>query len=613
MKKRLIITLSILLAVLMVCSCETQPAVSEDSQESAANESSGSNPSHDKLPTAGETVKALNCTVSEPAVTYEGKELLFNSDLPKGITMMGGFRQEGGKIIVGSDTESSSMLIRTLQFSAERMVIELNLKMEVIPDAVPEDTSFTNPNDLLTLGISEYGRWFNSSYDYSTKLRICKADKRLKFYGYSESVSNENLVVKKNGDSQFGSNEDFNIRLVFEHEYCYLCVNGGKIDCYAPVDTLNDFMIKVRKGVQVSFSSIRFYGTKHTEYEYPKLVREMLDQGCFTGYVNSYATEDGVRLDRLTHEQFMGEPFMNLASSGSGVTLDIYTNSKNLELTYKVFDSIWSTGWEGGFDFYLNGELSKCANRMHVRNNVYRINYSVPDEEEGYNRITVYFPPCLSVALTDLRINEGAVYKPAGHSGTLFMFGDSITEGNSVQKSSSLYSNVFAREKDLVVYNQAVSGSIFSNYCVNGKYGDIKPDYILIAYGTNNYGDGSADYAYVRQLIREGLDAMLKTVKENFPQAKVICMLPLCRTGEEGANFTLKQTGDYIASLCDERGISWIDCHDMLPLEQTYFSDTMLHPNSDGSKLYGENLAKALENLIPSVKVDWKQKAAEAF
>ena len=38
--------------------------------------------------------------------------------------------------------------------------------------------------------------------------------------------------------------------------------------------------------------------------------------------------------------------------------------------------------------------------------------------------------------------------------------------------------------------------------------------------------------------------------------------------------------------------------YDMLPLEQKYFSDTMLHPNSTGSRLFGENLTKASKNIV---------------
>ena len=36
----------------------------------------------------------------------------------------------------------------------------------------------------------------------------------------------------------------------------------------------------------------------------------------------------------------------------------------------------------------------------------------------------------------------------------------------------------------------------------------------------------------------------------------------------------------------------------MLPLEQKYFSDTMIHPNSTGSRLFGENLTKALKSIV---------------
>ena len=120
----------------------------------------------------------------------------------------------------------------------------------------------------------------------------------------------------------------------------------------------------------------------------------------------------------------------------------------------------------------------------------------------------------------------------------------------------------------------------------------------IIAYGTNNYGDGSADFAYVKTLIRDGMKSMIGSLRERFPDAKILGLLPLCRTGEEGINFTLSETSKYIAECYDELGVEYIDCHDMLPLEQKYFSDTMLHPNSTGSRLFGENLTKASKNIV---------------
>lgn len=573
------------------------PSSSEQSivsdSASSEHETSEYSPSHGKIDPKAINLSLKYISGSDP-VTYKGESFDFSSPLAESIMTGGNVSQSDGCIVMEN---SSSLKIKPgSPFSAERMIIGFTIRfVELAPTA---DSAFSDSDDLLTFSFSEKGRWYDSSNPYSVRFRIRKSNKSLRFYGYTDSVSNEQLVRTEKNVTDFEAYQEFRVKLIFDHDRCYITVNDGSISYHCPVDTMTDFMIRVRNGVRVSISELNYYGTKSPEYKIGGTLEELIDAGCFTGYVNVRAREEGVYFERLCHEQYMGSEFMPLAASDSGVTLDLITDSRQVEIAFRVTDSIWATGWNSVFDVYLNGEFNKRISRTVAKNDIVRVLYTVPSGKEGNNRLTFWFPSCLSLSLLSLRLCDGASFEAVAHEKKLLMLGDSITEGNSVENPSDLYSSVVARSYGFTVLNQAVSGSIFSDFAVSGSYDGFTPDCVLIAYGTNNYGDGSADFAYVKTLIRDGMRSMITSLRERFPDAKIIGLLPLCRTGEEGTNFTLSETSKYISECYDEFGIEYIDCHDMLPLEQKYFSDTMLHPNSTGSRLFGENLAKALKNIV---------------
>ncbi|HPE96309.1 MAG TPA: hypothetical protein PLT66_09630, partial [Bacillota bacterium] len=71
---------------------------------------------------------------------------------------------------------------------------------------------------------------------------------------------------------------------------------------------------------------------------------------------------------------------------------------------------------------------------------------------------------------------------------------------------------------------------------------------------------------------------------------------------------------EYIKALYAEYGYACVDCHGFVPLEQQYFNDTMLHPNSLGNSLYGEALINAFGKYMGQLDTtDWKAKAQEAL
>ena len=94
---------------------------------------------------------------------------------------------------------------------------------------------------------------------------------------------------------------------------------------------------------------------------------------------------------------------------------------------------------------------------------------------------------------------------------------------------------------------------------------------------------------------------VIESAKKEFPLAKIIALLPIWRSDEEGINFSLKETVEKMVEIYAKYdGISVINCHSFVPFDYGYFSSTELaiHPNSKGHAEYGKNLLKALKDVI---------------
>ncbi|HPE95388.1 MAG TPA: SGNH/GDSL hydrolase family protein, partial [Bacillota bacterium] len=515
-----------LLCSLLLCSCTVI-------QNESASESSDNDVSEEYSPSTGKLenetiVSGLAQLEKVPALTLNGLEFkLDGSD--SGLTLSSGAAASGGRLTMpgGSDIR----YVPSEQVKAQRMTLAFTLAFPTLSDTPKTDSKFTNASDIFVMSLSDNSRWFNSLYDYAVRLRVVQnTDKTLSFYGYSESVDRAQLVRDSSGNTTFAAGTAFNIKLVFENGRITLNVNDASISYYCAYETITDFRMRVRKGTDAVLTDMSYSGGDSQEYKIPITLSQLIDTGCFKGYCSTFAASEGVYFNRLNLEQQVGSDVVT-ASSDSGVRLDFYTDSKNVEITYRVMDSIWATGWTGGFDVYLNGELSRTLNRLSAKGDLVRVRYSVPEGSEGCNRITVYFPPCLTLSVLNIRLNDGASFAPVKAEKSMLVIGDSITEGSGIELSSTLFSCMVARAYGLDYINQGVSGSTFSSFAIAGDYGDFQPDYILIAFGTNSYGDGSAKLSDIKLYIKTGLSAMVTAIKKRFPDAQVIGMLPIARTG----------------------------------------------------------------------------------
>ena len=81
------------------------------------------------------------------------------------------------------------------------MIIGFTIRFNTLSPTA--DNAFLDANDLLTFSFSEKGHWYNSSSPYSVRFRARKNGEALRFYGYTDSVSNEQLVRTEKNAADF--------------------------------------------------------------------------------------------------------------------------------------------------------------------------------------------------------------------------------------------------------------------------------------------------------------------------------------------------------------------------------------------------------------------------
>lgn len=208
--------------------------------------------------------------------------------------------------------------------------------------------------------------------------------------------------------------------------------------------------------------------------------------------------------------------------------------------------------------------------------------------------------------------------------------GDSITQGVGVtdqtKRFDSLLNSVYGAE----TYNFGISGTRLAHQhhasenprfdlCFCGRAYDLPKDSdIIVVYGgTNDYGHGDASFGNKGDRTPEtyigAVDFLMKTLKTEYPNAKVVFMTPARRLDDEqptetrvmqtGEKRVLKEFVDVIVEAGKENGVYVFDMYRDLGLDpndadimEKYAPDG-LHFNEAGHAVIAEKLTAFIENI----------------
>ena len=341
-----------------------------------------------------------------------------------------------------------------------------------------------------------------------------------------------------------------------------------------------------------------------------KLQFEQIKEITF-GTARMEEIEEGVSFSRFTAQQqelyrqrdydFGNEKeqtFYSKTFAASGICLRFRTDSQNLFM--KAAISKGSSRSYFAFDLFVDGK------RKNVLCNFIEADLPamyakpkavIPAEYAktfalgaGQKDVCLYFPWSVNVVLKEFCIDDGAFIQPLPQEKKMLCFGDSITQGYDALYPGNKYITRLAEHLGAQEYNKAIGGDLIFPELLDAK-DDFEPDYIAVAYGTNDWCHGE------RETFIADSKAFYEKLGQYYPYAKIFAFTPIWRKDldEEkpvGAFSDVEKLLVQAVAGCGN--VTLIRGIDLVSHDSAYYADLRLHPNDKGFAQYFENLIKQL-------------------
>lgn len=327
-----------------------------------------------------------------------------------------------------------------------------------------------------------------------------------------------------------------------------------------------------------------------------------------TGAVRFEQDEDGIRLFRFTREQEKlyketNIDFYNRSQETAGVKLAFTTNSKSLYIKTKIMPR-YCRGYFS-FDVFVNGkvigyldnfadteEIEKYINTKLLRNEFEK----KFDLGEGEKTVQVYLPWSVQPIIEEISVDDDAFIEPMKSQKVLLAFGDSITQGMDAMRPTNRYVTKLANYLGADEFNKGIAGEcIFP--ALAESMDDLTPDYITVAYGTNDWSKKGRD------IFKINSKAFYKALSNNYPNAQIFAITPIWRADcNEAREFGLFENveKDIREAVKGLENVTVVRGFDFIPKDTSYFGDGRLHPNDKGFENYFSNLSREINKHLKS-------------
>lgn len=282
----------------------------------------------------------------------------------------------------------------------------------------------------------------------------------------------------------------------------------------------------------------------------------------------------------------------------SGIKLCFDTDSEDLFLDIRT-EQVLSRSYFS-VDVFVNGEIigyldnfgDSVIDRNYIALKLDQGEFSKTFKlGKGEKRVCVQLPWSVICSIAEMSLDDGSFVNGVKKEKKLIAFGDSITQGFDAFRSSERYISRLANALSADEYNKAIGGDIFFPDLAALR-DDFDPDYVVVAYGTNDWNSISeAEFKVNCRLFFENL-------ARNYPKAKIFALTPIWRADYQDQ----KPFGDFEnvaagikAAVKSFSNVTLIEGFDLVPHDRRYFSDKYLHPNSEGFEHYFKNLRAAID------------------
>lgn len=278
-------------------------------------------------------------------------------------------------------------------------------------------------------------------------------------------------------------------------------------------------------------------------------------------------------------EYFKGafEMWYERCTASSAKTLEFTTLATTISFDYKF---IWKCSLDS-FELMVDGLITDIAYVEDIADEG-TITWNLP---EGEKDVIIYLPADATVLIRNFAVD--ATVKRAVKNEKVLWLGDSITQGYGPLRSSHTYVSVANRILNYDILNQGIGGYIYDKNSLM-KMDGYTPDKIIVALGTNQYGDETMT------AVEEYYERLIEIYGNEIP---ILCITPLWRGDSPERIPTLIAYCEKIKKIVSQyKNIRVIEGMKLVPHLPEYFLDN-LHPNCLGCEWYGRNLVKEIQKM----------------
>ena len=295
-------------------------------------------------------------------------------------------------------------------------------------------------------------------------------------------------------------------------------------------------------------------------------------------------TEDGyLKANQYTKPQmeYFEKAFLmwfERCDASSAKTIEFTTEASKVSFDYKL---IWKCS-EDSIELFVDGLATEIV-YLKGLDMEGSISWNLP---EGKKNVTIYLPADATILVKKFDID--AAYEPIPKNEKVLWLGDSITQGYGPLRSSQTYVSVANRILNYDILNQGIGGYVYDKKSLMKMEG-YNPDKIIVALGTNQYGDENAP-----QVVEEYYDTLIGIYGEDIP---ILCITPLWRgDSEDGLPTLIRFCEDIKRIVSKYKNIRVVEGFKLVPHLEEYYLDN-LHPNCLGTEVYGRNLVEEIRKI----------------
>lgn len=314
-----------------------------------------------------------------------------------------------------------------------------------------------------------------------------------------------------------------------------------------------------------------------------KLTNEELKK-IYCGALYFEETEDGyLKANQYTKAQmdYFEKAFLmwfERCDASSAKTIEFKTAARKVSFEYKI---IWKCS-EDSIELAIDGLATEIAYLKDIDMEG-SISWDMP---EGEKNVTIYLPSDATILIRNFEIDS--TYESIQKNEKVLWLGDSITQGYGPLRSYQTYVSVANRVLNYDILNQGIGGYVYDKNSLMKMEG-YYPDKIIVALGTNQYGDENG-----LQVVSEYYETLIGIYGEDIP---ILVITPLWRGDNLEGVPTLEKFCATIREIVGKyKNIKVVDGFKMVPHLEEYYLDN-LHPNGLGTEVYGRNLVEEIRRL----------------